>query len=159
MAKKMAKKTPLDEWRFLIGKWKGKTKPGQFGVKGVIQGNLAFECEPSSLFITAKEDNRCDGELINKNISILFYDSAEGKFKRKTFFSYGFVNNEVECESTGKEIKFDITMEPTAKQYEGVRQRSYIRKLSDVRIATGLEFAKGKEEFKNFGEAVFEKVA
>jgi len=152
-------KTPLDEWRFLVGKWKGETKSGQFGVKGVIHGTVVFECEPSSLFITGKEENKCGGELVNRNISILFYDSAEGKFKRKTFFSYGFVNNEVECERTGKEIKFDITMEPTAKQYTGVKQRSHIRKLSETRMATGLEFAKGKEEFKNFGEAIFEKIA
>jgi hypothetical protein len=155
----MAKKSPLDEWRFLIDKWKGKTAPGQFGIKGTIQGAVVFECEPSSLFITGKEENQSEGQLVNKNVSILFYDSAEGKFNRKTFFSYGFVNNEVECERTDEEIKFDIRMEPVAKQYEGVRQRSYIRKMSNTRIATGLEFAKGKEEFKNFGEAVFEKTA
>ena len=153
----MASKSPLDEWRFLAGTWKGKTMPGQFGTKGAIEGIVVFECYPSSLFITAKEENQCGGELVNRNISILFYDNAEGKFKRKTFFSYGFVNNEVEFSRSSKEIKFDIKMEPVAKQYEGVRQRSYIRKISNTRIATGLEMAKGKEEFKPFGEAVFEK--
>ena len=153
----MASRTPLDDWRFLIGIWKGKTAPGQFGTGGALEGTAIFTCEPSSLFITATGENRSEGELVNKSISILFYDTAEGKFRRKTFFSYGFVNNEVEHTRTDKEIKFDITMEPMPKQYEGVRQRSYIRKISDTRIAMGLEFARGKEEFKNFGESILEK--
>lgn len=153
----MTTKGPLDDWRFLVGTWKGKTKSGQFGVKGTIDGTATFTCEPSSLFITATGENRSEGELVNKSISILFYDTAEGKFRRKTFFSYGFVNNEVEHTRTGNEIKFDITMEPTPKQYEGVRQRSYVRKISETKIATGLEFARGKEDFKKFGESILEK--
>jgi hypothetical protein len=153
----MVPNSPLDEWKFLVGTWKGKTRKGQFGIKGSIEGAILFECEPSNLFIIAKEENQSEGQLVNKNISILFYDPTEGKFKRKTFFSYGFVNNEIECARTDKEITFDIKMEPVSKQYEGVRQRSYIKKISNTRIATGLEFAKGKEGFKNFGEASFEK--
>ncbi len=154
----MSKQNPLDEWRFLVGTWKGKTAPGQFGAKGAIEGLVTFEFEPSSLFISAREENKSEGQLLNKNISILFYDVAEEKFKRKTFFSYGFVNNEVECSRTNEEIKFDIRMEPVARQYEGVRQRSYIKKFSERRIAAGLEFSKGREAFTKFGEAVFEKV-
>lgn len=52
--------------------------------------------------------------MLNKSISILFYDDVEKKFRRKTFFSYGFVNNEMECARTKSEIKFDVTMEARA---------------------------------------------
>ena len=101
-----------------------------------------------------KGESWCEGRLLNKSVSLLFYDAVEQKFKRKTFFSYGFVNNEVECSRSANEIKFDVTMEPLPKQFGGTRWRSYIRKISEDSIATGLETAEGKEDFKNYGESI-----
>ncbi len=153
----MTSSHPLDEWRFLIGAWKGKTDCNQFGVKGVIDGVVTYSCEPSACFIMGIGENRCEGKLLHKSISILFYDDVEEKFKRKTFFSYGFVDIEVECARSRDEIKFDITHEPVQKQYEGTCMRSFLRRISERKIATGLEVAKQGKEFKRFGESIFER--
>jgi hypothetical protein len=155
--KDMSASSPLDEWRFLIGTWKGKAEGGQFGVEGTIEDIGVFSCEPSEMFIMVTGENRCEGRILNKSISILFYDDTEKKFKRKTFFSYGFVNNEVECARTKNEIKFDITMEPLPKQYEGTRFRSFLKKISDTKIAMGMEVAREGKEFKSYGESILEK--
>ena len=152
----MGEKSPLDDWRFLIGTWKSSAK-GQFGEKGVVEGVAVVSYEPSEAFITAKGENWREGRLLNKSVSILFYDSAEGKFKRKTFFSYRFVNNELEYARTKDEITFDITMEPLPKQFEGTRWRSFMRKISDTQIAMGLEVAKGRGEFQSYGETILTK--
>ena len=154
----MTSKSPLDDWKFLIGTWKGKTKGDQFGEKGVIEGFAVFSREPSESFITGTGENWCEGRLLNKSISILFYDDGEKKFRRKTFFSYGFVNNEVECERTKDKITFDITTEPLSMQVgPGMRWRSTIRKVSATKIATGLEMAKPGKEFISYGESILEK--
>jgi len=153
----MTSNSPLDEWKFLIGTWKGKAEGGQFGLKGTIEGIGVFSCEPSGSFIMATGENRVEGQLLHKSISILFYDDVERKFKRKTFFSYGFVHNEVECARTKNEIKFDITYEPLPKQYAGTRWRSFIRKITDRKIAMGLEVAKEGKDFKPYGESTMEK--
>ena len=154
----MSEKSPLDDWRFLLGTWKGRAEGGQFGVKGMIEGVVVFSCEPSAMFIMGTGENRSEGQLLHKSISMLFYDSGGRKFRRKTFFSYGFVDNEVECARTESEIKFDVTHEPMPKQYEGTRWRSFIRKISDTKVAMGLEVAKEGKEFKPFGESIIEKV-
>jgi hypothetical protein len=154
----MSEKSPLDDWRFLIGTWKGRTEKGQFGQKGAIEGVAVISYEPSEMFITATGENRCEGQLLNKSISILFYDNVQKKLKRKTFFSYGFIDNEVECSRTKDEVKFDVTHEPLQKQYEGTCWRSFIRKVSDTKIAMGLEIAREGKEFKRFGESILEKV-
>ncbi len=148
--------SPLDEWRFLIGTWKSSAKD-QFGEKGIVEGAAVISYEPSEAFIMAKGENSCEGKLLNKSISILFYDSTEKKVRRKTFFSYGFVNNEVECARSKDEIRFDITMEPLPKQFEGMRWRSFIRKISDDKVAMGLEVARDGKEFKSYGESILEK--
>jgi len=148
--------SPLDDWRFLIGTWKGTAKD-EFGEKGVIEGVAVFSYEPSDAFITVTGENRCEGRLLNKSIGILFYDSRAQKFKRKTFFSYGFVNNEVEYARTKTEIKFDVETEPLPKEFEGTRWRSFIRKISENKIATGLEVARGSGEFKKYGESILQK--
>lgn len=148
--------SPLDDWQFLIGTWKG-TARDEFGEKGVIEGITVISYEPSEAFITAQGENRSEGRLLNKSISILFYDGTEGKFKRKTFFSYGFVNNEVEYSRSKTEIRFDVTTEPLPKAFEGTRWRSFIRKISDTKIAMGLETARGGGEFKKYGESILQK--
>ena len=154
----MTSNSPLHEWRFLVGTWKGRSKAGQFGEEGVIEGKAVFSCEPSESFIMSIGENRCEGRLLNKSISVLFYDDGEKKFRRKTFFSYGFVNNEVECARTKDTIRFDITTEPLSKQVgPGMLWRSTVRKISDTKIATGLEMAKPGQEFKSYGESILEK--
>lgn len=157
MVKDMVAGSPLDEWRFLIGTWKGKAEGGQFGVKGTVEGIGIFSFEPSEMFIMATGENRCEGRLLNKSVSVLFYDDAERKFRRKTFFSYGFVNNEVECARTKNEIKFDITMEPLPKQFEGTRWRSFLRKISENKVAMGMEVARDGKEFESYGESILGK--
>ena len=152
----MAQKSPLDQWRFLLGTWKSRAVD-EFGEKGVVEGITSFSFEPSESFIFAKGENRCEGRLLNRSVSLFFYDGVEGKFKRKTFFSYGFVNNEVECFRNEKEIRFDITMEPLPKNFEGTRWRSFIRKISENKIALGLEVAKQGEAFKSYGETTLTK--
>jgi hypothetical protein len=154
----MSEKSPLSDWRFLIGTWKSSAE-GQFGEKGVVEGVTVISYEPSEAFITAKGENWCEGRLLNKSISVLFCDSSEKKFRRKTFFSYGFVNNEVECARTKDEIRFDIVMEPLPKQFEEMKWRSFIRKISDNKVAMGLEVAKKADEFKNYGETILTKTS
>lgn len=100
------------------------------------------------MFIMAKGESWCEGRLRNKAISLLFYDKDEDKFRRKSFFSYGFVNNEVEYARSADEIRFDLTVEPLPKQFEGIRWRSFMRKISETQVAMGLEVAKEEEEFK-----------
>ena len=91
------------------------------------------------------------------SVSVLFYDGVTKKFRCKTFFSNGFVNNEVECGRTKNEIRFDIVMEPLPKQFEGTKWRSFIRRVSDTKIAMGLETARDGKEFKPYGESILEK--
>lgn len=152
----MSSSSPLDKWRFLVGEWKGKSKD-EFGEKGVTESVAVFSMEPSERFIMALGEAWNAGRLVNKSISLLFYDNNEQKFKRTSFFSYGFVNNEVEYAGNDNEIKFDIKIEPLPKQFKGIRWRSFIRKISENTVALGLEMAKGEEGFKRYGETVLVK--
>lgn len=152
----MSSESPLDQWRFLIGKWKGVAKD-EFGEKGVTESAYVFSMEPSEKFIMGKHEAWNNGRLVNKSVSLLFYDPKEQKFRRKSFFSYGFVNNEVEYARNDDEIKFEMEVEPLPKQFEGIRWRSYVRRLSDNKVALGLELAKGDEEFRKYGETVLQR--
>lgn len=149
----MSSGSPLDKWRFLVGHWKGTAKD-QFGERGVTESVYVFSMEPSEKFIMGKHESWNKGRLVNKSISLLFFDKAEQRFRRKSFFSYGFVNNEVEYFRSNDEIKFDIEVEPLPKEFEGIRWRSYIRKISERKIAMGLEMAREGEEFKRYSETV-----
>lgn len=146
----------LDEWRFLVGEWKGTAKD-QFGEKRVTESKHIFSMNPSEKFIMGEHEAWNEGRLVNKSISLLFYDTTTEKFRRKSFYSYGFVNNEVECTRDSKEIEFDIAVEPLPKEFEGIQWRSYIRKISEKKVAMGLEMARGREEFRRFGETVLVK--
>lgn len=154
----MSAGSPLDAWRFLVGKWKG-TAESQFGEKGLVESIVAFSLEPSDRFIMASGESRCESRLLNKAVSLLFYDGAAGKFRRKSFYSYGFVNNEVEYARSSVEIRFDVEVEPLPKEFKGMRWRSYIKKLADNKIGMGLEVAKEGEEFKNYGETIYTKTS
>ncbi len=154
----MTSNAALEEWRFLIGTWKGKAEGGQFGQKGTIEGKAVISSEPSEMFIMATGENWCEGRLLNKSISILFYDDVEEKFRRKTFFSYGFVNNELECSRSEREIVFNVVMEPLPKQFEQTKFRSFVRKISDTMISMGMEVSRDGEQFEPYGESLLEKL-
>jgi len=149
----MSSGSSLDNWRFLVGEWKGTAKD-EFGEKGVTKSVHVFSMEPSEKFILGKHESWNEGRLVNKSISLLFYDKNEQKFKRYSFFSYGFVNNEVECSRSSDEIRFDVKVEPLQRQFEGIRWRSYIKKISERKVAMGLEMARGEEEFRRYGETM-----
>jgi len=150
--------SPLDDWEFLVGEWKGETKD-QFGETETIKGTAVYSLDPSDSFIMERREAWSGSSLVNRSISLMFFDIAEQKFKRKTFFSYGFVNNEVEYLRNEKEIRFDITMEPLSKSFQGTRWRSFIKKISEDKVAVGLEVAKEGEDFKNYGETVMTKTS
>jgi hypothetical protein len=145
--------SPLDNWKFLIGKWRGTAK-NEFGEEGTVDSIHVFSEDLGGKFITGKHETWNAGKLVHKAASFLYYDPMENKFRRKEIYSYGFVNNEVEYARSDAEIKFDVVSEPSPKQFEGVRWRSYIRKISDDKIAMGLEQAKGEREFERFGETI-----
>jgi hypothetical protein len=152
----MSSGSRLDEWGFLVGEWKGTAKD-QFGEKGVTESKHVFSIEPSEKFVMGKHEAWNEGRLVNKSISLLFYDTTAKKFRRKSLYSYGFVNNEVESARDSDEIKFDITVEPLPKEFEGIQWRSHIRKISEKKAAMGLEMARGKEEIRRYGETVLVK--
>lgn len=154
----MVSGSPLDDWRFLVGEWKGSSKD-QFGEKGVTETAAIFSIEPSEKFIMGKHEAWNEGRLVNKSVSLLFYDNTVQKFKRKSFFSYGFVNNEVEYSRSNNEIRFEIEVEPLLKEFEGIRWRSYTRKISEEKMAMGLELAREGEEFRRYGETVLVKTS
>jgi hypothetical protein len=58
-----------------------------------------------------------------------------------------------------KEIRFDITMEPLSKSFQGTRWLSFIRKIFEDKVAVGLEVAKESEEFKSYGETIMTKTS
>ena len=143
--------SPLDAWKFLVGTWRGTAKD-QFGEKGVVEDVAVFSLEPSERFITTRGEGWCEGRLLNRSLAVMFYDKAAGRFRRETFVSYGFVNHETQTDSPDEELRFDIAMEPSPKQFEGLRWRSFLRRMSDDEIATGLEVAKGDGPFEGYGE-------
>ena len=149
----LSSSSPLDKWKFLIGRWKGIAKDG-FGEKGVVESSHVFSAALGEKFITGREECWNNGRLVHKAASFLYYDPREEKFRRKDIYSYGFVNNEVEYARSDKEIRFEVAVEPSPKQFEGMRWRSYIRKISDSKIAMGLEWVKGEGEFELFGETI-----
>lgn len=153
----MNSENPLQDWQFLIGEWKGGLKD-QFNIIGELKVEATFSLRLDgqtifSEFVTKKED-----KIINQSISFMFYDILENTFRRKTLFSYGFVNNEVGYKVTTNEIRFNVTSEPLPKQFEGLRWRSYLIKVSETKILMGLEQAKEGGEFQLYGESVLTKI-
>jgi len=149
--------SPLDDWKFLVGTWRGASKD-QFGEKGIVETTATYALEPGDRFLTARGEAVCEGRLLNRSLSVMFYDSGLGRFRRKTFFSYGFVNNELEFERTDDEILFDVIVEPWVKQFEGLRWRSNLRRVSAREIAMGLAEAKEGQLFAAYGEVVLTRV-
>ncbi|MDF1538987.1 MAG: hypothetical protein P1Q69_08790 [Candidatus Thorarchaeota archaeon] len=153
----MNSESPLSNWHFLIGKWKGGSTD-QYGDKGEIVSTVTFSMELGK-YIIGKHDSYRNGKLENASIGVMFYDLRNELMRRKTFFSYGFVNNEVEYHRTESEILFEVISEPVPQAFDGMKWRSYLRKVSDTEIRIGLESAKGGEDFTSYGETILRKSA
>ncbi len=155
----MTSGTPLDDWLFLIGEWRGKSKDNQFGGEGVVETSDIYTLEMNGVYIMGRHKNVRDGKPEHEGISLMFYDKRSKKVLRKIFFSYGFVNNEVEIERTEALLRFDVVIEPTPQAFDGMTWRSYLLKVSDTETRDGLESAKDGEDFTNFGEVVSKKIS
>ncbi len=153
----MTSERPLDDWLFLIGEWKGRSED-EFGGEGVIETSSVFTLELGDNVIHGKQESVRNDAIENQSISMMFYDKRNKKFIRKTFFNYGFVNNEVEYERSETKIHFDVILEPTPQAFDKMKWRSYIRKVSDDEIRMGLEVAKPGEDFTSYGENVLVRV-
>lgn len=141
----------------MLGKWKGTSKD-QFGEKGVIESRYVFSQDPSEHFIAERAESWKDGKLVNRSMAYLMFDRNTGKYVRKSFFSYGWVNNEV-GEWRDDRLLFDIVStdgEPSF--FKGVRWRSFIRKYSEAEIGSGLEVAKEGQSFRLYGETRAKRV-
>jgi hypothetical protein len=149
--------TPLQNWHFLVGEWRGYSKD-QFGGEGLIETSSLFTLEMNARYLMSVHEARRKGSLENQSMALMFYDARYGRFIRKTFFSYGFVNNEVEYKSSDSEIRFEVVSEPTPEAFDKMRWRSYIRKISDNEVRMGLESAKEGEDFDSYGESIMERV-
>lgn len=154
----MKKKSPLTEWYFLIGKWKG-TAEGQYNMVGQITSQIEFTLELNDMCLMAKHEAWQGDQFVNSSIGLLFYDQLTNRFLRKVLYSYGFANNDVEYQRSSSEIRFETTTEPLPSQFRGLRWRSYIKKLTDTTIALGMESAKKGGDFKSYGETVFQKIS
>jgi hypothetical protein len=153
----MSSSNPIENWHFLVGTWKGESK-NQFGGEGVIEITQSFSLELNNRFIMNKSEAYREGKLENAEIGIMFYDVRNKRFLRKTFFTYGFVNNEIEYHSSESEILFDVVSEPTPQAFDGMKWRSSLRKISEHEISEGLSVAKEGEDYQNYGEAILKKV-
>lgn len=154
----MTTDSPLEDWHFLIGQWKGRSTD-QFGETGELESTIKFTLELGGKAIMGIYETKQNDKIINQEISVLFFDVLNKVFRRKSFFSYGFVNNEVSYEQSSTTLRFDITFEPLPTQYKETRWRSFMTKVSPTQILERLEQAKKGEDFKLYGEVQLEKVS
>ena len=68
------------------------------------------------------------------------------------------MNNEVELERIETFLRFEITMEPVPQSFDGMRWRSYVKKICVTEIRAGLEAAKPGVDFSSYGETIMVKV-
>jgi hypothetical protein len=153
----MSSENPLRDWHFLIGEWKGQSKDPESD-EGVIITSDVYTLEMSGVYIMGRHKAVKDGKVIHESMSLMYYDKRYRKFRRKSAFSYGFINNEVEFERTSESVWFDAVSEPSPQAFDGMRWRSYIKKISESEIREGLEVAKGEEDFTNYADNVSKKV-
>lgn len=143
---------PLKRFEFLIGHWKSRAE-NQFGEKGVIEGVLECLHEPSEKFIAMIGESRTDGKLVNRGLSYLMWDENIKKYIRKSFYSYGWILNEIGS-LDGDRLTLDVvSMDGEPDYFKGTRWRSFIQKYSENEIGTGLEVAKDNGPFKLYGES------
>ena len=143
----------LDSWRFLEGTWKARSaEENAFGEEGYVEGDHVFKVDLSGKFIVGRERSYQGEREIHTALSVMFYDEEDNLFRRKTFFSYGFVNNETEFMHGEDIIRFEINMEPVPEYFKGTKWRSFIRKISDDKLLDGLESSQDGVNFELFGE-------
>jgi len=142
---------PLKQLAFLLGEWRGNSQD-QFGEKGVIESRYVFSPDPSEHFIAERAESWKEGKLVNRSVAYLMFDGNTGKYVRKSFFSYGWINNEV-GEWRDDKLLFDIvSIDSEPSFFKGVRWRSFIRKYAEAEIGSGLEVAKEEQPFRLYGE-------
>ena len=88
----------------------------------------------------------------------MFYDEEENLLRRKTSFSYGFVNNEVEIERDESMVRFEIDMEPGPEFFKGLHWRRYLRKVSEDTVLDGLESSPDGADYGLFGETITSQI-
>jgi hypothetical protein len=155
----MISMTGLDDWKFLEGTWKARSaEENTFGEEGYVEGEHVFKVDLGGKFVTGRERSYQGEREIHTALSVLFYDEEESLLRRKTFFSYGFVNNEVEIERDGSMVRFEIVMEPVPEFFKGTKWRSYLRKVSDDTVLDGLESYKDGINYSLFGETILKRV-
>lgn len=149
----------LDDWKFLEGTWKARSaEEHSFGEEGYVEGEHVFKVDLGSKFITGRERSYQGEREIHTALSVMFHDEEENLLRRKTFFSYGFVNNEVEIERNESLVRFEINMEPVPKSFKGTKWRSYLKKVSEDTVLDGLESSKDGKNYSLFGETILKRV-
>ena len=142
----------------MVGEWKAASaEEDEFGEEGIVEGKHVFTEELTGNFIVGTHDSWQRERHVNSSISLLYYDPGADRFLRKSAFSYGFVNNEVEYYRDEKVIRFDIVIEPLPEMFKGTRWRSFIEKVSEDEVREGLEVAKGDGDYENFGVTVLKR--
>lgn len=151
--------TGIDDWKTLIGEWKARSsQENEFGEEGYVDSVHKFKMDLGDGFITGRERSYQGDKEIHTMLSVLWYDGEEDLFRRKSFFSYGFVNNEVEYYRDENTLRFEITMEPITPFFKGTKWRSYITKVDDDTLIEGLESSKDGGEYTLLGETVMKRV-
>lgn len=149
----------MDEWKFLEGKWKARSvEEGAFSEEGYVEGDHEIRVDLGGKFLVHRERSYQGEREIHTMLGVIFYDEEEGLLRRKNFFSYGFVNNEVEIERDEGFVRFKITMEPVPEFFKGTHWRSYLRKVSDDVVLDALESSKDGVNYELFGETRMERV-
>jgi hypothetical protein len=151
----MVSGSPLEQWIFLEGEWEGaSSQVDEFGEEGIVESSHVFSLELDGRFILGRHESWQGDRPVNKSITLLFYDGEADKFRRKSAFSYGFVNNEVEYYRDDRVIRFNIDIEPVPKMFRGTRWRSFIEKTSGDEVRLGLRVARDGGDFQDFGVTV-----
>ncbi len=156
----MSTQSHLANWLFLVGEWKGSGKLEQAANHvEPIETIATFTQEMGGTAIMGVFKSTQSGKIINESIGILFYDVLNETFRRKSFFSYGFVNNEVAFASTPQELWFTVESEPIPPQFKDLQWRSYIIKMSPTTIRLGLQQSKKGRDFQLYNETTLEKIS
>jgi hypothetical protein len=153
----MSSGNPLEDWHFLLGEWQGQSKDPESD-EGVIETSDVYTLEMDGVYIMGRHKAVKDGKVVHEAISLMYHDKRTKKLRRKSAYSYGFVNNEVEFERTKDVVRFDIEMEPSPQAFDGMRWKSYINKISENEIREGLEVAKGEEDFTTYADNASKKI-
>jgi hypothetical protein len=150
-------KADLKNWAFLIGKWKGENLESSYN-EGKVTMEGEYKYQPNDKFIHHTHEARNEDGRINNSIAVMYVDPYSNRFLRKEIYSYGFVNNEISYHFDEVSIKFDIVIEPSPKQFEGLVWRSWLIKISDTEIEMGMENRKEGEEFILFNRSRWVKI-